>query len=330
MRTALKFKKKTRQSVLLAHARTTKRSARYDPTHTTSLRNTFVKDCRRRFKKLCQVITKSIVDEDCFALNPGSGGFAAHVNMVSAGRFAFDYPRSAEKVEEFMKWVDKQIRAGILETTTRTQLGRAVEDAWQNQYITSAYQKGILRARQEMVDKGYDVPPISDSSALFGAFNQPFHVDRVGLIYTRVYSDLKGITALMDTQISRVLAKGMADGTNPRNLARLLTRTITGPVGDLSLTDTLGRFIPAERRAEVLARTEIIRAHHEATIQEYRNYGVAGVSVEAEWQTAGDDRVCDECESMEGQVFSLDDIEGMLPAHPQCRCVALPVLAGGE
>lgn len=330
MKTALKLKKKTKQSLIHAHALVAHKAKKYDPTHTTAIRNAFARDCRKRFANLCRVIQKSIVDEDCFGLNPDGGGFAAHASMVTTGRLAFDYPRSAEKVNEFMKWVDKQIQAGILETTTRTQLGRAVEEAWQNQYVTSAYQKGILRARQEMASKGYDVPSIPDASALYGAFNQPFHMDRVGLIYSRVYSGLKGITALMDTQISRVLAQGMADGDNPRVLARLLTKTITGPVGDLSLTDTLGRFIPAERRAEVLARTEIIRAHHEATMQEYRNYGVEGVNVEVEWMTAGDDRVCDECASMEGQVFTLDEADGMIPVHPQCRCCAVAIPASEE
>jgi len=129
----------------------------------------------------------------------------------------------------------------------------------------------------------------------------------------------------MDTQISRVLAQGMADGDNPRLLARKLIATINGTgMGELAITDTLGRFIPAARRAEMLARTEIIRAHHNATIQEYRNWAVEGVKVKAEFVTAGDDRVCDRCAALEREVFTLDRIEGMIPLHPNCRCCAIP------
>jgi SPP1 gp7 family putative phage head morphogenesis protein len=95
-------------------------------------------------------------------------------------------------------------------------------------------------------------------------------------------------------------------------------------MGDLGITDTLGRFIPAARRAEILARTEIIRAHHLGTIQEYRNQGLLNIVVKAEWKTAGDDRVCTKCASLEGKVFTLDEIEPMIPAHPNCRCIALP------
>jgi SPP1 gp7 family putative phage head morphogenesis protein len=142
-----------------------------------------------------------------------------------------------------------------------------------------------------------------------------------------VFQDLKGITATMDTQISRILAQGMVDGDGPRLIARKLLSTINGTgTGELGITDTLGRFIPARRRAEMLARTEIIRAHHLATIAEYRNWGVLGISVKGEWRTAGDSRVCEKCQQLEGKVFTLDEIEPMIPLHISCRCIALPYI----
>jgi SPP1 gp7 family putative phage head morphogenesis protein len=304
--------------------------SQYDPTRTTSLRNQFARDMDHRFFVLCKVIQKSIVDEDCFALAPGSGGFAAHAEPTTTGRYAFDFPRSGDKVAAFMKWFDRQVQAGVLEVTDMPQFGSAVEEIWANRYIQSAYQKGIVRARQELIGAGIDVPSIEDSGGIGVAFNQPFHIDRLGLIYSRTYSGLKGITAAMDSQISGILGQGIAEGRHPRELARLLTRTITGPSGDLGITDTLGRFIPAKRRANMLARTEIIRAHHIATIQEYKNWGLAGVIVKAEWMTAGDAVVCTSCGNMQGRIFDLNTIEGMIPFHPNCRCIALPVDMKGK
>jgi len=155
--------------------------------------------------------------------------------------------------------------------------------------------------------------------------NQPFHIDRLGLLYTRVFKELKGITDAMDSIISRILAQGLADGDGPALLAKKLVAAINGEhLGDLGLKDTMGRTLPALRRAELLARTEIIRAHHVATIQEYRNWGVVEIKVKGEWKTAGDNRVCPECAHMDGKVFDLDTIEGMIPLHPLCRCIALP------
>ena len=35
---------------------------------------------------------------------------------------------------------------------------------------------------------------------------------------------------------------------------------------------------------------------------------------------------CDECASMQGRVFTLDEIEPMIPKHINCRCFTIPVL----
>ena len=296
----------------------------YDPTHTTTLRNLFAQNMNRRFTRIRGIIRKAIVEEDCFAMMRGSGGFGVFVGLldkidiVTPGRHAFDFPRSGDKVAAFMDWLKKQEQAGILETTRMPQLGTAIEDAWTNIYIKDSYQRGILRARYELRGAGYDVQSIDQTGGIGAAMFQPPHVERLGLLYTRAFTDLKGITDTMDMQLSRVLAQAMADGKNPREIARLLTRTISGPVGDLGITDTLGRFIPAQRRAMLLARTEVIRAHHQSMVQEYRNWGLEGVKVKAEWKTAGDGRVCDECASLEGQTYTLDEVMNLIPLHPQC------------
>lgn len=292
---------------------------RRDPTRTTTLRNQFAREMGKRFRELRGLIREAIVDRDCFGLqnNP--------TTQALPQRRAFDFPRSQDKVSGFMEWLRRQEDQGILEIRPGQQIGEAVDNAWTNQYIQSSYQKGVYRARQELVKAGYQVPGIEESGGIGQAFNQPFHMDRVGLMYTRTFSDLKGITDTMDNQISRVLSQAMAEGKHPNEMARLLNRTISGPVGDLGLTDTLGRFIPAERRARILARTETIRSHHMATIQEYKNWQVEGVQVQAEWSTAGDDRVCTICIALEGSVYDLKTVESMIPRHPQCRCIALPV-----
>jgi SPP1 gp7 family putative phage head morphogenesis protein len=294
---------------------------RRDPTRTLTIRNAFARDMAKRFRELRGAIRRAIVEEDVFGLSSRLTAF----QLSTPGRRAFAFSRSSDKVEAFSRWLQRQENTGILQTIG-PQLGAAAEQPWTNKYIQTVYQRGILRSRQEMIKTGFDVPAISEATGgIQVAFNNPFHMDRVGLLFTRTFSDLKGITNAMDTQISRVLSQAMAEGRNPNEIARLLTRTISGPVGDLGLTDTLGRFIPAERRAQLLARTEIIRAHHGAMIQEYRNWEVAGVVVKAEWVTAQDGRVCPICEALEERTFTLDEAEALLPRHPQCRCITIPV-----
>lgn len=296
--------------------------ANYDPTRTTSLRNLFANAMKKRFTEIEHVIKTTIVDNDCFGLSS-----KAQVNQVSpAGWQAFSYRLSQEKVAKFMEWLQRQVGSGILNIAEFEQVGSAINNAWTNLYVLDSYKRGILRARYELQKAGYNVPSIEATGGIMMSLTVPFHVDRLGLLYTRVYSDLKGITDQMDMQISRILAQGIADGDSPLLLARKLVSTINGQgIGDLGIKDTLGRFIPAKVRAEILARTEIIRAHHVAMIQEYRNWAAYNVIVKAEFVTAGDDKVCTICEGLEkGGPYTLDQVEKMIPAHPRCRCVALP------
>lgn len=287
-----------------------------DPTRTIVLRNAFATDMRKRFRELSRVINTTVNKNDAFGLRT--------FQMTPAQPGAFAFPKSSDKIESFNIWLQNQIDRGILEVGT-VEGAVGVEKSWTNKYILDSYRRGVLRARYELQRAGFDVPSIEATGGIDISLSTPFHLDRLELLYTRTFNELKGITDAMDQQISRVLAQGIADGDNPKLLARKLTSTINGTkAGELGLTDTLGRFIPAERRAVIIARTEVIRAHHQATIQEYRNWGVEGVVIKVEWVTAGDDRVCERCQALEGQVFTLDEIEGKIPLHPQCRCVALP------
>jgi len=299
------------------------RVSKYDPTYTTTLRNRMVRESNRRFDELIAVVRKAVVDEDCFGLKE-----LPHALLETSGEKAFAFTVSEKKVREFLKWLEGQVEKGLLTWVELEEIGESVYPLWTNKFIREAYERGVSRARSELGRAGYVMPGIAEVSGVggIGFMMGVRHIERIGLLYSRVYSELHGITTAMEQQIGRVLAQGMLDGDNPMRIARKLVAAINGKgVGDLGLTDTLGRFIPAKRRAEIMARTEIIRAHHLGSIQEYRNWGVAGVKIIAEWSTAGDERVCPQCASLEGQRFTLDEIEGMIPLHPQCRCVALPV-----
>ena len=56
-------------------------------------------------------------------------------------------------------------------------------------------------------------------------------------------------------------------------------------------------------------------------IQSFKDAGVE----EVEWVTQQDEKVCAECEPLDGQIFKIDKVP-MLPAHYGCRCYIIPVL----
>ena len=295
------------------HITTYAQAAKGDPTRTSTLRNRFVKDVNRRFNKLKKDIYTTIVTNDAFGLNIQTN--------TAAGPNAFAFNSSAQKVDAFMEWLKVQINDGILEVKYMNQLGAAAQQPWTNMYIQDSYARGQARAAHELTKLGIKVPPIEETGGIRAAFGGPFHMDRVGLLYSRTFQELKNITAAMDSQISRVLSQAMADGDGPLTIARKLIATIDGKgtaVSKLAIKDSLGRFIPAQRRAQTMARTEMIRAHHQATIQEYENWGIEGVNVKAEWSTAGDDRVCELCAPLEGRVWPLAEARSLIPRHPNC------------
>lgn len=282
----------------------------------SAVRVKFVRDITKRFDWIAKLITESIVKNDCFGLLQTN---------AAAGKNQFAFTRSSDKVSAFMEWLQQQINLGILEVGPGQRIGSSIDNAWTNVYIKQSYSKGVLRAQKELKKAGYSLEVVQDTGALRFDLGGGAHLDRIGSLYTRAFEELKGITAAMEKQISTVLSDGLVNGENPRLIARQLDAVIKTGGGELGLTDKLGRYIPARRRAEMLARTEITRAHHLATIQEYQNYGVAGVNVIAEWATGGN--ACPECTDLEGKEFTLQEIRDMIPRHPNCRCVALPKIA---
>jgi SPP1 gp7 family putative phage head morphogenesis protein len=289
----------------------------YDPTRTTTLRNRMVAESNKRFDRLIKLLEEVVGQEDVFGLGD------LQVNVMPPNKLTYSFLSNPDKIAEFNRWLQEQIEKGLIEVSEWEQLGKSYQSSWQNKYITDSYRRGVLRGRIEMKRAGYKFP----DAEIADVMSVPLHIETLGLLYIRAFSELKGITLQMEQIISRILAQGLADGENPIVLAKRLVAAINGKgIGDLGLTDILGRFIPARRRAEILARTEIIRAHHQAMMNEYKNWGVLGVHVKAEFRTAGDSRVCSICAGLEGQIFTLDEIMNMIPVHPQCRCIALPVI----
>ena len=107
-----------------------------------------------------------------------------------------------------------------------------------------------------------------------------------------------------------IVTEGLATGQSPRVVATEISRSIRS-IGVV--------------RGRVIARTETLRAHATATLTRFEQSGIETVEGFAEFVTAGDDRVCQTCQDLEGRRFPLSEAAGIIPVHPNCRCVWLPV-----
>ena len=104
------------------------------------------------------------------------------------------------------------------------------------------------------------------------------------------------------TTSAEVLAQGIAEGRPTDEITQDLKR----------------RLNVTKSRAEVIVRTESLRAHNEASRNYYTQNGIDLVMYFA----TSDDRSCPYCTAHAGNVFKRNAIT--VPPHPRCRCYLAP------
>lgn len=294
-----------------SHQRTTAldtlAQANGDPTRTVTLRRRYASTLRGRFASISAAIRRGVVERDVFGLRDDH---RTRPDTLRPSPLPSQFPeRKDRQIETFDAWLKRQQREEVL-----TAIGQN-----QNQFVRSAYLRGLGHADTAARKAGYDVPSESSVEAVV---RRPVHRDELELIYTRDYSELEGITSAVSQQANRTLAEGLGAGESPTKIARRLTDRI----------DAIGKT-----RATTLARTSVIDTFNSSALNRYEELGVEGVSVDVEWQTAGDDRVCPLCRALEGRTWTIEearsetvsvaghsDIPVKPPAHPRCRCAILP------
>lgn len=266
---------------------------RYDPTNTGLIRRRFEAEISRKMRALAKAVRAFV----------GTGDELGLAELkTNAG---FRYKSSSERINAFRSWLDRQQKKGLLEVKKGPDWSG--DKAWSDLYIESAYKKGLQSSANNLKAAGADV---ADSWVQDGFF-RPLHADAAGLIYTRTFNELKGISDQMASRMSGILAQGMIDGKGPMAIAREMTENIKGI---------------SRARARTIARSEVISAYNESSLNAYEEAGVMEVDVLVEFATAGDNKVCQKCQELEGQTFSLEKSRGMIPVHPNCRCAWIPKL----
>lgn len=282
-------------------------SLRNDPSRTLTLRRSYILAFRRRFVALAKSVVKYVATDDSLGLTRRDPVKSLLTNADSG-----DIGTDPGKVAAFRAWFKKQVDTHVLEIED----GVDPEKPWLSEYVTRAYRKGTGRG-YDQVNK---VKKVLTDENIFGAtklqwmrtaFTDEIAVSRLQLLATRSYTKLKGITEDMDAEMTRILIEGLAAGHNGDKIAREMVARIEGMTAE---------------RAERLARTEIIYAHAEGQLDSFERLGVGEVTLQAEWLTAGDQRVCNRCQSRAGSRLSIAEARGLIPLHPNCRCIWIPYL----
>jgi len=115
------------------------------------------------------------------------------------------------------------------------------------------------------------------------------------------------------------LVQGLAQGRGPREVARRVRQAAqAGELGDVTGLGDL------QAKASTIARTEIVGAHREAALANYRRMRTA---TGWRWLAALDVRTCPVCWAMHGTIHPVTSPFG---SHVQCRCSPAPVFASSD
>lgn len=255
-------------------------------------------DLNRRWAELDRVLWSMLVEDDILGLGDRPPRVVLQIRPPRRFDFPVDVPG---KADAFDAWLRGALDTGVLEIIGGRPTG------WQNAYVRAGYSRGVEHADRMLRQVGLE----PEEGALAQTFNQPIHVSKLQLLYSRNFRALRGITDATGQSLSRIITDGLARGRGPREVAREIRKAVS----------TIGR-----NRSLVMARTEIMYAHQEATLNRFQQAGVEEVVGRAELLTAQDERVCQQCLSLEGTTYKIDEARGLIPVHPQCRCCWLPVL----
>ena len=288
-----------------------------DPANILRLQLKYERALLQKIKKIEKVIEYAIVDRDVFGLNDN---FAIMQFTPPPPRgFAFD--TSTKKIQAFIVWLNGLINEDLLRLGVMADVGD-VNEFWGNVYIFESYKRGVQDIRFDLKQQG-----IYDFKDFDAVMHTPVHIERVAQMFLRNYENLKGITSDMSKQLANALSEGFINGLSPKEIANNLVELIEkGKMADISIKDKLGRTISTKNRASLLARTECIAAHINGAVEECLRMGYEKGQVYAEYIAGYDDRVCDECSRLHLQVFTLEEIRGLIPMHPRCRCTFVPIV----
>ncbi|ATW24157.1 minor capsid protein [Candidatus Formimonas warabiya] len=165
-------------------------------------------------------------------------------------------------------------------------------------------------------------PALSGGSAAFASLGVTGSFTTIHLPVLSYMQDyqlglIRRITQEVRDQIKEELKRGYIQGESIPDIAKRLRNTKLDK----------GVWPSVEKRATVIARTEILRASNQGALHVYNQYQVKRVI----WLTAKDERVCKVCGPLHKKIFPIDQIPfGGPPAHPRCRCFIVPHIVTTE
>jgi len=299
-----------------------------DPTRTKTFRDAWAGKMFARWREMKGDIRGALITADVLGLSDEAGEPAAGLAPKE-----FSGLRADVQQERFAEWYESRLHMeGRPLETVRKRSTSNEERSWLYPWVKEAYFRGVERGVTEVKkitaftvfqqqtsplttyaegDSPGNIYAPEDISDEAREIFQAFTLDNLA---QRTLNEMQGVTDASRQKILRILSDGIAQGLNPRETARRINAEIDGM--------TL-------RRSRMIARTETIRAYHEGALDSYEAAGMGEVTYQVEWSATPDTKTCIRCSALDGQIFKISEMRGMIPLHVNCRCAAIPVTPTG-
>lgn len=309
---------------------------RVDPTGTKTLRAQYVRQLNKRWRALKRLNRAAIVDDRILVGHQdeqdddGDSEGTVDVDDITGDDdddrptprpepsdppdvpSPLDPTPSVVPSDPSISWDARDYLEWYSDAQQRVLFGPPTPDGgnWSDDYIRYAYEKGVSDADVRMQRIG--VTDGETSGSVSTSLRMPVHQNAIDSLRAQNRELLEEIGAANVRELDDVLTDAILSGDNPRETARVINDRI----------DAVGAH-----RSRVHARTAIVGAYNDASLTRYgQQLGEdSEVTMMLEFTTASDDRVCAECASKGGDRKPIHNAAGIIPVHPQCRCIWLPV-----
>jgi len=229
-----------------------------------------------------------------------------------------------------------------MDITLRTAYARGVAKAGEEVTpvlpLTGMPEALVTRARGDLDDILEDqieaaLEALRESDAAAAAARSRHRLYGLVLLPLLIRPTAKRLNALATTNVTRAFNAGKLDAYEALGIQTVGVEAETRPqrrrtgarVAVESVqeqTERIRQMFAAEREEVLPEREEPFWEPPEPVLPEGRGWA-SFYTIE----TAGDDKVCAICESYEGNAYTLDEARALIPAHPNCRCSIVPLLA---
>lgn len=275
-------------------------TSRTDPQRLSDAKRRFGGAIATRFSDIKGVVNTSIIERDSLSLQSSR---ASQLQQPQPMRQASG--SDGDKLAAFLAWLKRVINSHVLETSRQGTVMSG--DHYTSTYVKQAYLSGLRHANQSARSADFDV----EETDVDRLVQRGVHRNSLETHYVRTYQDLEGVTDATRKHASRELSDVLESGSGSRYR---ISSEINDRIDKVGIT-----------RGRTLSRTALSRTHTAATLQRFQELGVEEVSGLAEFQTAGDRHVCPICLALEGNTYTIEEARGVIPVHPNCRCVFIAV-----